>query len=290
MLPIMFDNKTARWLREQGYDFPPKLVVSLSGGKDSTAMVHRMLEWGYPIDALVCFDGSWEFPQMYDHLNLMEKKTGLKINYVYPNRPFSELIKRYRWPDSRRRWCTAAKRDSIRKWINQRYNKKKDYIIHVIGYALDELDRLDRKENLKKGQVFYPLLNDFCWDPNPEAVEIAIQCMDGRDAAMQESDALQYCKDLGYDWGGLYENFSRVSCFCCPLKRKGDLRILRTQYPDLWKRALEMEASIPDDGEHYVTFRGKESLHQIDDRLSRVGRNISSAQEFEQGDLFGAAA
>lgn len=285
----IFDNKMARWLEEQGYNFPPKMIVSFSGGKDSTAMLHRMLEWGFPIDALLFFDTGWEFPEMYHHLALVMQKTGLDITVLHPRKPFAELIKKYRWPDSRRRWCTAEKRDAATKWINQNYNKKEDYIVHCMGFALDELHRTDTKEMLKKGLVMYPLLNDFCMDPVVAKYMIRMQdksddFTDGLNP-LTEGDALQYCFDLGYTWDGLYERFNRVSCFCCPLKRKKDLRVLREYYPDLWARSLKMEQAIPE-SKNYITFKGKESLTQIDDRLSTVAINLGHVTETEQVELF----
>ncbi len=48
-------------------------VVSLSGGKDSTAMLHWMLERGEWVHSAVFFDTGWEFPQMYAHLESVEK-------------------------------------------------------------------------------------------------------------------------------------------------------------------------------------------------------------------------
>jgi len=281
MLSSMFDRKTARWLNGNGYNFPPRLIVSLSGGKDSTAMVHRMLEWNYPIDALLFFDTGWEFPEMYEHLSLMEQKTGLKITTVKPRKPFNDLLKRYRWPDSLRRWCSREKIDSINKWINQNYTKKEDYIIHCIGFAMDELTRTDTKEQLKKGNVLYPLLNNFCWDPSVAKDMAKMEW----EESMTEKDALQYCKGLGYTWGGLYDHFDRVSCFCCPLKRKKDLRILREHFPDLWSRALKMERSIPESG-RYVTFRGKESLCEIDDWMSKAGEHMGNIAAMSQCELF----
>jgi 3'-phosphoadenosine 5'-phosphosulfate sulfotransferase (PAPS reductase)/FAD synthetase len=282
MLHPLFDNKIAGWLEDRGFNFPPKLVVSFSGGKDSTSMVHRLLSWGFKIDALLFFDTDWEFPEMYQHLKEVEEKTGLKIIKVKPRKPFDELIKRYRWPDSRRRWCTREKIDGLNKWINQNYNKKQDYIIHCVGFAVDELTRTDSKEMLKKGQVMFPLLNNYSCDP-----KTAKDLWD-RDLAMTEEQALKYCKDLGYTWGGLYENFSRVSCYCCPLKRKKDILILKNQYPALWQEALRKEKSIPE-SEKYITFRGKESLTQIDDRLAAVAANIGKIVETEPLELFPAA-
>lgn len=41
---------------------PIYYVVSFSGGKDSTAMLLRLLELNYPIDEVVCCDTYKEFP------------------------------------------------------------------------------------------------------------------------------------------------------------------------------------------------------------------------------------
>ena len=63
-------------------------IISLSGGKDSTAMLLMMLERKEPIHSIVFFDTGWEFPQMLDHINLLEKRTGIKIVRLKAKRPF----------------------------------------------------------------------------------------------------------------------------------------------------------------------------------------------------------
>ncbi|MBQ9455040.1 MAG: phosphoadenosine phosphosulfate reductase family protein [Thermoguttaceae bacterium] len=40
-----------------------KQVISFSGGKDSTALLHLMLERGEQIDEVIYFNGGWEWPQ-----------------------------------------------------------------------------------------------------------------------------------------------------------------------------------------------------------------------------------
>ena len=57
----------------------PNYIISLSGGKDSTAMLLMMLERDEPIHSVVFFDTGWEFPEMYDHIRLLENKSGVKI-------------------------------------------------------------------------------------------------------------------------------------------------------------------------------------------------------------------
>ena len=59
-----------------------KYIVSLSGGKDSTAMLLRLIEEGYPIDLILFCDTGLEFPQMYDHLKRLEQHIGKKIVYL----------------------------------------------------------------------------------------------------------------------------------------------------------------------------------------------------------------
>jgi 3'-phosphoadenosine 5'-phosphosulfate sulfotransferase (PAPS reductase)/FAD synthetase len=102
-------------------------VISLSGGKDSTAMLIGMLERGERVHSVFFFDTGWEFPQMYEHLDRLEVYTGVKITRIHPERPFTywmlemPVIARKGenkgkvrrvgngWPSVRRRWCTREK-------------------------------------------------------------------------------------------------------------------------------------------------------------------------------------
>ena len=48
---------------------PIKNVVSLSGGKDSTAMILMMLEKNMPVDLILFCDTGKEFPAMLRHID-----------------------------------------------------------------------------------------------------------------------------------------------------------------------------------------------------------------------------
>ena len=65
-------------------------VLSFSGGKDSTAMLLRMLELGQQIDEIVFSDTGFEFPELYDYIKRVEKYIDRKVTILQPNKNFKE--------------------------------------------------------------------------------------------------------------------------------------------------------------------------------------------------------
>lgn len=63
-------------------------VVAFSGGKDSTAMLLRMIEEGMRIDLILFCDTGLEFPEMNDHIKKVEEYTGRKITVIKPEKDF----------------------------------------------------------------------------------------------------------------------------------------------------------------------------------------------------------
>lgn len=199
-------------------------IVSFSGGKDSTAMLLMMLEKGIKVDRVICVDTTKEFPQMYAHIKKVQalieplKIEIVKIDFDYW---FGEHIKTkgkrtgeigYGFPDFRNRWCTTLKREAVKK-IQKTISVES---IQFHGIAFDEKERT---ANNKSRNIKYPLVE---W-------------------GITEEQALNYCYARGLDWSGLYEKFHRVSCWCCPLSRIGELRVLHNEFPELWKELEEMD-------------------------------------------------
>lgn len=86
-------------------------------------------------------------------------------------------------------------------------------------------------------------------------------------------NALQYCYDKGYSWGGLYEQFKRVSCFCCPMAKVGYFKTLRKSYPVLWDMMLRMDDSIIDNRgfKSYKTVRDYDNQFALADKQITLG-------------------
>ena len=85
-------------------------IVSLSGGKDSTAMLLIMIETKIKIDHIVFFDTGWEFPGMSEHMDKLEKYIGREIIRLKPRIDFTELFNKYGFPSLKGRWCMAEKK------------------------------------------------------------------------------------------------------------------------------------------------------------------------------------
>ena len=63
-----------------------KNIVSFSGGKDSTAMLLRMIELDYKIDKIVFADTGFEFPELYDYIKRVEDHIGGKVIILKPEK------------------------------------------------------------------------------------------------------------------------------------------------------------------------------------------------------------
>ena len=71
-------------------------VYSLSGGKDSTAMIIEAIKRKDPIDVILFFDTGVEFPEMYLHLEklnkFIKKETGLEITRIKSQHSFEYYL------------------------------------------------------------------------------------------------------------------------------------------------------------------------------------------------------
>ena len=234
-------------------------VVSFSGGKDSTAMLLLMIERNIPIDRIIFVDTTKEFPQMYNHIEKVKSFIKpyvievVKIDYDYW---FTDHVrmkgknkgkKGYGWPDFRNRWCTSLKREAF---LNQLYNyehipRKRGYTkngnLKVVEYHGIAYDERNRCKKIKGRNIMYPLV----------------------DWKITESQALRYSKLKGFNWDGLYEDFSRVSCWCCPLSRIGELRALYNKFPKLWSELVQM------DKKSFYKFRSDYSVEQLSKRFAK---------------------
>ena len=246
----------------------PKLhVVSFSGGKDSTAMLLRMIEENYPIDIILHCDTGIEFPEMDEHIRKVEKYIGRKITVIKSEKDYmywgtqhvhesksGEICTGYGYASVFNRSCTGVlKRDVIDKYFRE---LRKDYeIVEYVGIAYDEPGR--------KGDKVYPLID---WE-------------------MTEAHCLEYCYSRGFDWRGLYKYKKRVSCWCCPLQSLNDLRFLYYKRPELWFELMRMDVEFSKTARPMfktnVSLTDIERRFEVEDEFIAQGKKLRTKEFFQ---------
>lgn len=233
-----------------------KNIVSFSGGKDSTCLLLMMLERGMQVDDIIFCDTGVEFPQMYEHIKKVENYIGRKITILKADKSFeyfllkqkkakgnSQDILGYGFPRMHCRWCTEILKNAV---IRRYYKSLEDDVKEFVGIAADEQERMKNK--------CYPLVE---W-------------------GVTEADALKYCKEHGFDWGGLYDIFHRVSCWCCPLKSLDEVKKLMNNFPDLWEKLKGWEGKTLNNFRVDYTVPELEVKFKVEDEAISNGENPRS--------------
>lgn len=206
-----------------------KYIASVSFGKDSLAMLLRILEENKPLDEVVFYDTGMEFKCIYkirDKIkSILEEKnikyTELKPKKTFEYTMFEKIVKKrdgtfskgYSWCGGRCRWGTTEKLKAIEKYCKGNYE--------YVGIAYDEQKRLLKE---RKGYKLFPLA----------------------DWKMEEKDCLQYCYNKGFNWEEdgieLYSILDRVSCWCCCNKNLKELKNYYKYLPYYWNKLKEFQA------------------------------------------------
>lgn len=208
-----------------------RYIAACSNGKDSLAMVLKLIEKNEPLDEVIFYDTGMEFEAIYTNWNKLQKlckekniKTVcLKTPIPFEDKAFKVAIKKRNgeirigksWCGGRCRWGTYDKVRTMDKYCEA------EPTICYIGIALDETNRIakTRKEYKK-----LPLV----------------------DWGMTEEDCLNYCREKGWNWEengvDLYDVLDRVSCWCCRNKNKKELRNIFKYLPEYWGKLKEFQA------------------------------------------------
>lgn len=218
-------------------------VASFSGGKDSLAMVLRLMEDKCPLTHVVFFDTGMEFNSIYRNIDRMQKICEEKRIIFHIIRPKTDFLTQmlikpvcegkckehygYEWCGGCCRWRTSDKISMINDYLKSLDGK----IVQYVGIAADEPDRIKNENN-----KLYPLVK---W-------------------GWKESDCLEYCYRQGWNWNeetsvtktgyvDLYKILKRVSCWCCKNKNLKELKAIYDYLPYYWGllKGLQSRISLP---------------------------------------------
>lgn len=256
-----------------------KYIASVSFGKDSLAMLLRLLSEKIPLDIVVFYNTGMEFEAIYhirDKITTLLFQHGVEFVELSPTEPFPysmlerEVVSKqkgahlgYGWCGGLCRWGTAEKTRAIRRFKQSLGVETIDYV----GIAADEIRRFGKEKSSGKQ---LPLVE---W-------------------GMTEADCLQYCYVNGFRWieespatdngyVDLYEILDRVSCWCCANKNLKELRNIYMYLPQYWEGLKELQIKIerPYKGFYKGVPRG---VFELEERFSkergeadaRIGREV----------------
>lgn len=260
-------------------------IGSVSGGKSSTAMVLKMIEEGMQLDELCFFDSGWEFPIMKKMVKKLAKRTGIKLTVLKPPMSFEEILyalpvvrkkgedkgKVYRyghgWPVHNRRWHD-------REMVNV-INRHCGHSIQYLGYPY-ELSRKAKQADRSRASLFE---GTFDTKKTFEEVTNMEKKKNTRypliEFGMTGEDCLKLCGRYGFDYEGFYDHRDRAGMYCCPLQPMSSIKLLRKEYPELWKHMLEMDSKI----EPNFGFNHGKTIAELEERFQREDKKIKQLLE-----------
>lgn len=231
-----------------------KYIASVSFGKDSLAMLLKLIEEKMPLDEVVFYDTGMEFQAIYNIRNKILpilQENNIKYTELTPEQPFEytmfekqvkkrdgAISKGYSWCGGRCRWGTTEKLKAIEKYCKGHYE--------YVGIAIDEPKRLEKE---RKGNKLFPLVK----------------------LNMTEKDCLEYCYKKGFNWledgVELYSILDRVSCWCCSNKNLKELRNYYRYLPRYWNelKRLQLKTDRPMKYNKYTVF-------DLEDKFEKLGR------------------
>jgi len=212
-------------------------ILSLSGGKDSTALAIFMRDRVPEMEYVFC-DTQKELPETYEYLDRLQAFLGKPIIRLNAQRGFDHWLQVYGGylPSSRMRWCTKTlKIRPFEEFVGS------DLVLSYIGIRADE-DRegyISSKPNIKP---VYPF----------------------KEAGIIEADVLRILEQNGLGLPKYYEWRTRSGCYFCFFQRKAEWAGLLERHPDLFEKAKEYEKIDESLGVRY-TWSQSESLAELAD-------------------------
>lgn len=206
-----------------------EIIVSVSGGKDSTALACAIREAG--IKARYAFaDTGWEADETYEHLGVIERALGITIDRVQSKHGGMEAIARQKaaFPFRGQRWCTRAlKVEPLRAYHDRVAEDTDADTVSVVGIRAEESDERAAMAEFEYDDKW----GGYVWRP--------IQ-------GWSIEDVLSIHHRFGVPVNPLYKRgHSRVGCYPCIFESKESLKLIAEHAPgkiDLIDR-LEQEFS-----------------------------------------------
>lgn len=211
-------------------------IVSLSGGKDSTALAIYLRDRIPDLEYVFCDTGE-ELPETYAYLDKLEVFLGKRIKKLKAKQSFEDMLRARGGflPSAQVRWCTEHLK------IKPFEEEIGDNVCHnYIGIRADELHRkgyISTKPNIIP---HYPFIED----------------------GIKKQEVVRILEESGLGLPEYYEWRSRSGCYFCFFQQRIEWVGLLKNHEGLFNRAEGFEKEDLQTGERY-TWSSRESLSEL---------------------------
>lgn len=258
-----------------------RVVLSTSGGKDSTSASLFLKELGIP-HTRVFMDTGWEHPELYSYLRGRLTSALGPINEVrstkYPGGMSEMVVAKGLFPTGSRRFCTEElKIKPLARFIRAIQDDGSD-VLNVVGIRAEESDARAEMPEWDDSDV----LDCDVWRPL---------------IRWTEQDVIEIHQMAGLEPCRLYlrEGVRRVGCWPCVYARKSEILAVATSTPEKIDQIRDLEREVSEQSkrmghkiEHQTWFRAQGTLLQpwpIDEAV-KWSRTSWGGRQFE---MFAAA-
>jgi hypothetical protein len=232
-------------------------ILSLSGGKDSTALAIYLKDRVPEMEYVFC-DTEQELTETYEYLAKLEVYLGKPIIYLkHDGKGFDELLKARRGflPSPQVRWCTEnLKIKPFERFVGE------DPCINYIGIRADEPQRKGYVSTKPNITARYPFVED----------------------GLVKDDIIRLLNESGLGLPAYYNWRSRSGCYFCFYQQRIEWVGLLENHPDLYEKAIQYERVDPLTGERY-TWSQRESLEELrkPERVKQIKEEHARRQELK---------
>ena len=208
-----------------------KYLISMSGGKDSTACLLWALETLPKEDVIPYYlDTKWEHDAVYEYLDYLEDKLDITIKRI-ESEGMAELSKRKKMmPNKIMRFCTENLKviPALEFYYSNFVSKNIDFI-NITGVRRDESEK---RANTESFMVKKEIVN---------GIEFDVKTLHPI-AYWDTQRVFDFHKAHGVEVNPLYKKgFTRVGCYPCIYARKHEMQMMEPKYI---KRLRDLEKQI----------------------------------------------
>ena len=217
------DSNNPQNAKKQGARVHKKrFILAFSGGKDSTYLLLELLERKMPLDEIRFNDCGLEYPAVYEWLNTLERRLGVKISRYKSKLKFDDLFFKKKVKGSKKGQIRGFPPTIYGCWVEnliklQAKPNGKDEVIYL-GICADEAHRKPDNPNRLTPLITWGVTGDMIL------------------ARLRARGFMPPYYELGFKRGG---------CWLCPKQPRTALYLMWKHYPKLWKKLKWYEKKSP---------------------------------------------